>query len=209
MKMFKLFFLAVLLSGFQSAAYGQDFKFNPRYSYYTIENQAEILVVLPEGDPVYPVKLFIRLNNEQVYQADTISRGHLMRIFIPISRTVIGTHLLSARIIFVGQMMEARSSLVKLLPKPNGVRIDRLTGKLIVNDLPWFPFGFYCYSPVQPTLAEEEAVKGFNVMSPYQQIDPATIRDREIYMDRCARLGMKVHCQLISIAGGGGVGSSR
>ena len=51
-----------------------------------------------------------------------------------------------------------------LHPKFNEVKIDRANGGLIVDGLPFFPFGFYCYSPVQPTLAEEEVVKGFNMM---------------------------------------------
>jgi len=209
MKPIKLALMAVLFSGFTLTLFSQDYKFNSRYSYYTTENKAETLLVLPDGDSGQTININIKLDNRIVFQADTVPQSRLLCITIPLDNTGYGTHLLSALITREGKTAELQSNLVKLLPKPNGVRIDRLTGKLIVNDLPWFPFGFYCYSPVQPTLAGEEAVKGFNVMSPYQQIDPGTLRDREVYMDRCARLGMKVHYQLISIAGGGGVGSSR
>jgi hypothetical protein len=87
------------------------------------------------------------------------------------------------------------------------VQIDRVTGSLIVEGLPFFPFGFYNYSPVQPTLAEEEVVKGFNMMSPYQKIEGKTLKERKAYMDRCAALGMKVNYNLLSLAGGGGVGN--
>ncbi|MDA0335454.1 MAG: hypothetical protein O2782_09840, partial [bacterium] len=105
-----------------------------------------------------------------------------------------------------GQDLGRRSTAVTRRPvKANAVQIDRLGGGLIVDGLPFFPFGFYCYSPVQPTLAEEEVVRGFNLMSPYQANDPATIMARRQYMDRAAELGVKVHYQLLQVAGGGGV----
>ena len=44
-------------------------------------------------------------------------------------------------------------------------------------------------------------------MSPYQKILPETFDERKAYMDRCAQLGMKVHYNLLSVSGGGGVGS--
>jgi len=44
-------------------------------------------------------------------------------------------------------------------------------------------------------------------MSPYQKIMPETLNERKAYMDRCAQLGMKVHYNLLSVSGGGGVGS--
>ena len=102
---------------------------------------------------------------------------------------------------------KAFTNLIILNYKPNEVKTDRLTGGLIVNRRQFFPFGFYCYSPVYPTLPEEEVVKGFNMISPYQKIMPETLNERKAYMDRCAGLGMKVHYNLLSVSGGGGVGS--
>ncbi|NMC40663.1 MAG: hypothetical protein GYA43_05750 [Bacteroidales bacterium] len=98
-----------------------------------------------------------------------------------------------------------RGELLILKYKPNEVKTDRLTGGLIVNRLPFFPFGFYTYFPVHPTLPEEEVVKGFNLMSPYQRLLPETMDQRKAYMDRCAQIGMKVNYNLVSMAGGGGV----
>ena len=101
--------------------------------------------------------------------------------------------------------------MTRLPPKANAVQIDRLGGGLRVDGLPWFPFGFYCYWPVQPTLAGEEAARGFNLMSPYQPNDPGSLDERIAYLDRAAALGMKVHYQLLDVSGGGGVysGSGR
>lgn len=207
MKTLKRAIILVLLASPGLTLFAREGRINPRYSYYTTENLAEILLFLPEGKSGQSIELKIRLNVSDVFQTDTTLSGPLLRVRIPLQNLVIGRHLLTGRFVYQGKTSEVQSTLVKLAPKKNGVRIDRLTGKLIVNDMPWFPFGFYCYSPVQPTLAEEEVVRGFNVISPYQNIDPGTVREREIYMDRCARLGMKVHYQLISVAGGGGVGS--
>lgn len=99
------------------------------------------------------------------------------------------------------------AELIILPYKSNEVKADRFTGGLIVDKRIFFPFGFYTYTPVHPTLSEEEVVKGFNMISPYQRIMPSTFSMRKEYMDRCAQLGMKVHYNLLSVSGGGGVSS--
>ncbi|MBK9391119.1 MAG: hypothetical protein IPN68_13355 [Bacteroidetes bacterium] len=99
-----------------------------------------------------------------------------------------------------GPVYSAKTILSILPYKPNEVKTDRLTGGLIVNRKPFFPFGFYCYSPVNLKLPEEEIIKGFNMMSPYQKIHPQTISERKAYMDRCAEIGMKVHYNLLSVS---------
>ena len=60
---------------------------------------------------------------------------------------------------------------------------------------------------MSPTLPEEEVVRGFNMISPYQTILPETLNERKAYMDRCGELGIKVHYNLLSLSGGGGVNS--
>ena len=103
--------------------------------------------------------------------------------------------------------IKATSGLQILDPKPNEVKTDRLTGGLIVGEGYSFHSDSIAYSPVYPTLPEEEVVKGFNMISPYQKILPETFGERKAYMDRCAELGMKVHYNLLSVSGGGGVSS--
>ena len=120
------------------------------------------------------------------------------------------SRLIKARINITGSSnikYYSECELLVLKHKPNEVKTDRLTGALIVNGRVFFPIGFYCYSPVHPDLPEEEVVKGFNLISPYQRILPATLDERKAYMDRCAQLGIKVHYNLLSVSGGGGVGS--
>ena len=109
------------------------------------------------------------------------------------------------------ETVRAAAPVTRRPPRANAVQVDRLGGGLRVDGLPWFPFGFYCYWPVQPTLAGEEAVRGFNLLSPYQPNDPGSLGERIAYLDRAAALGMKVHYQLLDVSGGGGVysGSGR
>jgi hypothetical protein len=129
---------------------------------------------------------------------------------IPIIDLEPGKHEMLCRLVKKkGKPTEVLFLIEKLAPKYNEVKINRLTGGLIVDNEPFFPFGFYCYSPVQPSLAEEEVVNGFNMMSPYQRIQDRSLSERRAYMDRCAALGMKVHYNLLSVAGGGGVKSGR
>jgi hypothetical protein len=80
--------------------------------------------------------------------------------------------------------------------RENAVKIDRATGGLSVSGMPLLPFGFFTFSPVQPTLAGDEVVRGFNLMSPAQVIDKKNLKQRMAYMDRCADLGIRVNYSL-------------
>ncbi|MEE2659424.1 MAG: chitobiase/beta-hexosaminidase C-terminal domain-containing protein [Candidatus Latescibacterota bacterium] len=141
--------------------------------------------------------------------AALVQQGRRPYVEFPLSSLPQGESEVSCRVLGDDGVPRQASALITRLPhRAHAVKIDRLHGGLIVDDLPFFPFGFYCYSPVQPTLAEEEVVRGFNLMSPYQDNDPATRSERRAYMDRAAELGLKVHYQLLRVGGGGGVGGS-
>ncbi|MBC2605477.1 carbohydrate binding domain-containing protein [Pelagicoccus albus] len=95
---------------------------------------------------------------------------------------------------------------IKRLPnKDHAVQIDRLTGGLIVEGLPFIPFGFYCV-PIDD-LPEREVTNGFNTIGPYQTNFPQDREERRAYMDRCAALGIKVQYGLNSLVGTGHNGS--
>jgi len=174
-----------------------ELKLYSRLNYYTSESRAELVVdATSEADTLN----LIFLERETI-----LLPGQLHIIPFPIHNYKYVTNTINCLINDLEYSFELR----KLPAKDNAVKIDRMTNGLIVNDLPFIPFGFYCYSPVQATLPEEEVVKGFNFISPYQQILPKTFKARKAYMDRCADLGMKVHYNLCSVAGGGGAGSAR
>ena len=136
-----------------------------------------------------------------------VVQGRRPWVAFPLDSLPEGTTELTCRLRAGGEGEAARAAapVTRLPPRANAVQVDRLGGGLRVDGLPWFPFGFYCYWPVQPTLAGEEAVRGFNLMSPYQPNDPGSLGQRLAYLDRAAAVGMKVHYQLLDVTGGGGV----
>ncbi|MBL7978114.1 MAG: discoidin domain-containing protein [Bacteroidetes Order II. Incertae sedis bacterium] len=177
-----------------------------RYSFYMNEPEGHLLVVMPDTT--------VQIQTVSVVaEGRVLSRGsqrirpevlqvNLVLAYSPTTKTELNVTITLAD----RRRLVRKTTLTKLPYEPNAVQIDRLTGAVWSEGLPMFPFGFYLYSPVQPTLAEEEAVKGFNMISPYQKIERATREERKAYMDRAAQLGMKVHYNLLSVAGGGGVG---
>ena len=186
-----------------------SFKIYPRLSFYSFEKRGEFLLHVPAGFVQSSISVSLT-SGEQIIGSWNGKPGmSILRIpfGIELNPSVYRT---TARISMPSgstKVYLATTELIILPYKSNEVKTDRLTGGLIVNRRQFFPFGFYCYSPVYSTLPEEEVVKGFNMISPYQKILPETINERKAYMDRCAQLGMKVHYNLLSVSGGGGVGS--
>ena len=210
---FILVFLALFInkSGFSQSIDSTSFKLFTRYSFYSYEKDGEFLLHIPPGLQNTQLSLTIKSSEDSITSWIGRSGKKILRIPFTINMNP-SQNIVTAVIIATwnpGAKYSAKTTLSILPYKPNEVKTDRLTGGLIVNKRPFFPFGFYCYSPVHPTLTEEEVVKGFNMISPYQKIVPETMSERKAYMDRCAEIGMKVHYNIQSVtgAGGGGVGS--
>ncbi len=186
-----------------------SFSIYSRLSFYSFEKNGEFLLHIPPALSQNNLSVNINIGDVTIATWNNKPGLNILRIpFIfnlaPSVYDVKATISVKANAAIIYM---ASTKLVVLSARPNEVKTDRLTGGLIVNRLPFFPFGFYCYSPVYPALPEEEVVKGFNMISPYQKIMPETLNERKAYMDRCAELGMKVHYNLLSVSGGGGVGS--
>ncbi|MFC2097255.1 hypothetical protein ACFLSI_02860 [Bacteroidota bacterium] len=178
-----------------------------RYSFFSNELFGELIIKIPETNKSDQLFADILFENKTLSKGIIINSNKTNFVEFPLAELPFGES--SLNLIVKDNTLTITGIKVKIIrlePKLNEVKIDRATGGLIVNNAPFFPFGFYCYSPVQPTLAEEEVVKGFNMMSPYQNIQSRSLGERKAYMDRCAELGMKVHYNLLSVAGGGGVG---
>jgi hypothetical protein len=186
-----------------------SFKISPRFSFYTYEKKGEFLLQIPSKFTQSTLSVSITAGERIIGSWSGKAGKTILRIPVTFDLTP-SVYKASARITIPslsGITYTAASELAILTHKPNEVKTDWFTGGMIVNNRQFFPFGFYCYSPVSPTLPEEEIVKGFNMISPYQKIAPESLGERKAYMDRCAELGMKVHYNLISLSGGGGVGS--
>ncbi|HQG63150.1 MAG TPA: hypothetical protein PK719_05805 [Bacteroidales bacterium] len=185
-----------------------SFTSNSRLSFYSFENNAEILLHVPAKLHFSHITAVLRIGSDTLAVWKGIPSKKTIRIpftlnLVPADYEVT-TEIKSP--LSAGKFITT-CNLTILNYKSNEVKTDRLTGGLIVNKRPFFPFGFYCYSPVHPLLPEEEVVKGFNTISPYQKILPESFYERKAYMDRCAELGMKVHYNLLCVSGGGGVNS--
>lgn len=203
-------FLAIAQLSYSQGAKQAVFRIIPRFNFYSTEKSGEFLLHVPETMTGKKLSVTISINDTTITNFSSTESEKVVRIPFVINLKP-AEYIVNAEI-RSGQenpgLYVASTTLTILRYKPNEVKTDRLTGGLIVNKRPFFPFGFYTYSPVDPSLAEEEIVKGFNMMSPYQKIIPETLHERKAYMDRCAQLGMKVHYNLLSVSGGGGVGSS-
>lgn len=210
-----IFPLCVLLSFITTQnSHCQDFKNDSfqlisRFSFYTLEKKGEFLLHIPDAASGKKIAVEILAGSDSLTAWDGIPGEDIIRIPFEINLKP-ACYTVNASITLKGaseRKFKATGTLDILSYKPNEVKTDRLTGGLIVNRRPFFPFGFYCYSPVESTLLEDEIIRGFNMISPYQKIMPETFADRKAYMDRCAEIGMKVHFNLLSVSGGGGVGS--
>jgi hypothetical protein len=212
-KLIFLFLLALLLPDMQEACCqpvdSSSFKIYSRYSFYSSEKEGELLLHVPPLMLQKILSVDIKVKDITISSWNGRTGKSILRLPIKITFTP-GLYKIKMSIIVSanhGIKYLATTDLNILPYKSNEVKTDRLTGGLIVNKRQFFPFGFYTYSPVFPTLPEEEVVKGFNMIAPYQKILPETLNERKAYMDRCAQLGMKVHYNLLSVSGGGGVGS--
>jgi hypothetical protein len=210
-----LIFAITLIASHSASGQNKDttsFRIVPRYSFYSYEKSGEIILFTPESFSGRPLSVKIMSADNTLAEWKGRPERGIARILVNLNPVAATARISAAIAVYAGTGYEmkqysAECILTKLPAKNNEVKTDKLTGGLIVNRRQFFPFGFYCYSPVQPSLPEEETVRGFNMISPYQKITPGTLPERKAYMDRCARLGMKVHYNLLSVSGGGGVNS--
>ncbi len=170
----------------------------PRKNYFTADDGRAQLIVT--GNRI-PTATLAGKKIKLEWADSSRNEGPAARLYsLPLDRLKTGDNTLEVR---AGD--STWSVRLTLLPaKANGVQIDYLTGVMHTGGLPLIPCGFYSYSPFQYTLAEEEAVRGLNLLSPYQNIGGQPREERLVYLDRAAALGMRVNYNLLSIAGGGG-----
>lgn len=202
------FLLLITVSGFSqpdSAAYYAA----TRLDYYTDEEVGEILVFVPARLKEYKITIDLVFEYELLNKGYPVVSSGVSTVPFPSKTLREGQNEITVSFYENDKWMDSRKVWVTIRPhRDNAVKIDRSSGGLVVSGLPLVPFGFYTYFPVEPDLPGAEAVKGFNIISPYQRIGRKTLKDRKSYMDRCADLGMRVNYNLCSVAGGGGVVSS-
>ncbi|MCP3929989.1 MAG: hypothetical protein GY705_12920, partial [Bacteroidetes bacterium] len=188
-----LSFLFVFISFFSSA---QDVELITRYSYYTHESEATLIIFGKDVEQVSQIK---DENGQNIPVVQNNADSRLATVSL--EKMDVGTKLLTFQIYLQnGTTTKQSVEIIRLAPKPNEVKVDRLTGGLLVNDLPFFPFGFYTGSPVGDILIQE-AYNAMNLVGVYQKNDEESLEDRKAYMDQCAALGIKVNYHVNGLVG--------
>lgn len=181
--------VCLLLWGVMAHAQQPAPKVISRYNYYLPGQQPSVVCVVPGNN----YRLTLLKDDKIIATTDTIREGRL---------TLNATGTVQYQLFHNNIVSSGGTILLKSLPaKPNAVQIDQLTGGLIADGLPFFPYGFYC-GPVGD-LPEKEVVHGFNMIGPYQDNLPQRYGARKAYMDRCAQLGIKVQYGVNSLIGSG------
>ena len=164
LRVLSFFLFLIISSGYKIISQPVDsvsFGLNSRYSFYSHESNGEMLLYVPQNLLYNNISVSLEINNENIGSWKGVPVKKIVRVPFTLyiqqgDQTVTATIKVSGRNI----RYVTNTRLIKLNYKPNEVKTDRLTGGLIVNKREFFPFGFYTYTPVQPTLPEEEVVKG-------------------------------------------------
>ena len=170
----------------------------PRLSLYTHEDAGQIVVDLAEDADI--TGLSVTLTGAGIAPVRQDATGHRMLVGIDVSGLPNGVTEVNGQVLRGNEVLaQANTTLRKAEPQANEVKIDNVSRSLVVDGLPFVPFGYYTYFPLKAGVMDEEVVRGFNLFSPYHggpheddQLTP--IRD---YLDRCAAIGMKVNYHLM------------
>jgi len=196
-----VFFLSIKWGAVAEVSLKHPVSIFSKYNYYTSEETATVVCVL-SGRPDASLFQFQLLDDKKhkigLYQfTDSI-----LRIPFSTSKLNTGTNRFYAKVYNKYRVLkDTLIEIIRLKPADNEVKIDRETGGLIVNELPFFPFGFYCVTVGK--IPEKEVVNGFNFIGPYQSNLPEGLPERKAYMNRCAQLGVKVQYGVNSLIGSG------
>ncbi|UCH34152.1 MAG: hypothetical protein JSV65_16665 [Armatimonadota bacterium] len=170
----------------------------PGRSIYTSEETGCLLVGVSDGLAGETLRFIASADNGLRIEAD-VRGGARNRVEVNLARLPNGVNQFTGELRRGEEVVAIAETVLRTgPPKANEVGIDYENRGLIVDGLPWFPFGFYCIFP-PGELPAAEAPQGFNMIAAYQNAarDPAQVR---AYLDRCAEVGMKVHYDIRAIA---------
>lgn len=206
--------IAILWALSTTVAFGQ---FDPgnyhafaRLDYYSDEAYGEMVVHIPGELAGRDVRIDLAFAHEFLVRQVPVRAGGISSIPFSLESFRQGDN--EVTVSFYEDLKWVDSRKVKVVVQEaryNQVQVDRAGGGLLIYGMPFLPFGFYTYWPLEPSMLEQEAANGFNLVSPYWKIDKRGRKERMEFMDRCAELGMMVNFNLCSVAGGGGVSSAR
>lgn len=162
---------------------------------YTTEIEGE-LIVMPIPDLAGQEVLFrASYDGQRLIKQQKINLKDQILLNFPLDTLPEGTSKIDCQFIVNGEEIAAPFvQVTKLPPKPNAVKIDNVRSGLIVDGLPYLPFGFYSHV-ANKEMVNTQVFKGFNLFSPYSggpHTEEQRARIRE-WMDQCVEVGMKVN----------------
>jgi hypothetical protein len=212
LKMKKITFLLMLLLAFFQGFSQHDpdnFFAESRLDYYTDEEVGEILVFIPERYKSAEMSIDLVFEYEPLNRNYMVNSSGVSTVPFPMELLKEGQNELTVSFNENEKWLDSRKVYVTIRhAQDNAVKIDRINGGLFTDGMVMIPFGFFTYFPVDISSLDNEAINGFNMISPYQKADKKSLKSRKAYMDRCAETGMRVNYNICSVAGGGGAESS-
>jgi hypothetical protein len=166
---------------------------------YTTETTGHVLLGV-DGRREGPLTAEVRLGERVLAAGAEVGGGRVTAVPFEVDELPMGESRLSCRVTDdEAEVGAVDLPVLRLPPKGYEVKLDRMTGGLIVDRLPCVPFGLYCDAD-PGALAEEEVANGFNTLAPYWGVsarrDAADLARVRSAMDRCAAVGMRVHFHL-------------
>lgn len=170
----------------------------PGLNLYTHEQQGQIVVDVADDLDLKDLSVAVRWGDN----APTRSPLNGRRTLVPVDLRSLpdGPSIVRCQLSRGSQVLaSAQTELLKAPAKANEVKIDNASRSLIVDGLPFIPFGYYTYFPLKEGVMDEEVVRGFTLFSPYHggPHEGGSLRSVREYMDRCAAIGMKVNFHLM------------
>eukprot|EP01116_Phalansterium_solitarium_P001734 TRINITY_DN11544_c0_g1_i1.p1 TRINITY_DN11544_c0_g1~~TRINITY_DN11544_c0_g1_i1.p1 ORF type:complete len:716 (+),score=222.72 TRINITY_DN11544_c0_g1_i1:100-2148(+) len=168
----------------------------PGLSLYTDEPQASLLVTTPSTSECERLSFSAWFGHpRQTLVSDTfVASGRTVTFefdaaLLPLGQTLVSYSLVGAKISETSAVVVAR-----LPPADHEVKIDNRNGALLVDGLPFVPFGFYfSFSTLANALAlvQPELMNGMTTVLPYRPYGAPT-SDFMQFMDACAAMKFTV-----------------
>jgi hypothetical protein len=202
-------FLILSLSAFSQPDVSSYYAVS-RLDYYSGEEVGEILVFVPERLKGHEMTIDLVFEYEVLNRGYQVASSGVSTVPFPMKLLREGQNEITVSFNEDEKWVDSRKVWVTVRPHhDHEVKLEKVNGGIVTDGMAVVPVGFYTYFPVDPFLPGDEAVNGFNMLSPYQKIDRKTLKERKAYMDRCADLGMKVNYNVCSVTGGGGAECSK
>ena len=166
---------------------------------YMEETVGHVVVTNIADPPGKELTLEVTTATGTVLGTGTVVPGQRSDVEFPLEQLAEGETSLHCRLVASGKEVAADDvTLTKLPPKRHAVQIDNQRRGMLVDGLPFFPFGVYS-GDGDAGIPTDLAERGFNVYAPYSGGWHGTpeILDRiRTWLDSCAACGVKVNYDL-------------